>query len=118
RLIEALNGLGAPILSVDVPSGVNASTGEVAGPAVKAEATVTFQGRKVGLVVAPGRFHAGEVEVADIGLAPAPTRHEHVDERILAEVPRRGPSDNKHTAGSDLVVGGSTRRAGGAGRAH
>ena len=103
RLIEALNGLGAPILAVDVPSGVNASTGEVAGPGVKAEATITFHGRKVGLVVAPGRFHAGEVEVADIGLAPGRTRHEHVDERILAQVPRRG---------SALVVGGSTGKTG------
>jgi ADP-dependent NAD(P)H-hydrate dehydratase / NAD(P)H-hydrate epimerase len=112
RLIEELNGLGAPILSVDVPSGVNASTGEVAGAAVKAETTVTFHGRKVGLVVAPGRFQAGEVEVADIGLAPGRTRHEHVDERILAEVPRRGPSDNKYTAGSVLVVGGSTGKTG------
>ena len=54
RTIEELNGLGVPILSVDVPSGVDASTGQVAGAAVKADATVTFHGRKVGLVVAPG----------------------------------------------------------------
>jgi ADP-dependent NAD(P)H-hydrate dehydratase / NAD(P)H-hydrate epimerase len=112
RMIEDLNGLGVPILSVDVPSGVNASTGEVAGAAVKAEATVTFSGRKVGLVVAPGRFHAGDVEVADIGLAPGRTRHEYVNEGILAEVPRRGPGDNKYTAGSVLVVGGSTGKTG------
>ena len=72
RTIDELNGLGVPILSVDVPSGVDASTGQVAGAAVKADATVTFHGRKVGLVVAPGRFHAGEVEVADIGLQAEP----------------------------------------------
>ena len=95
-----------------MPSGVDASTGEVAGAAVKADATVTFHGRKVGLVVAPGRFHAGEVEVADIGLAAGRTRHEHVSERILEEVPRRGPEDNKYTAGSVLVVGGSTGKTG------
>jgi NAD(P)H-hydrate epimerase len=112
RLIEALNGLGVPVLSVDVPSGVDASTGEVAGAAVRAQATVTFHGRKVGLVVAPGRFHAGEVEVADIGLHPAKTRHEHVTERILDEVPRRGPRDNKYSAGNVLVVGGSTGKTG------
>ena len=92
RTIEELNGLGVPILSVDVPSGVDASTGQVAGAAVKADATVTFHGRKVGLVVAPGRFHAGEVEVADIGLQAGRTRHEHVSEQILEEVPRRGPA--------------------------
>ena len=112
RVIGALNRLGTPILSVDVPSGVNASTGEVAGAAVKADATVTFHGRKVGLVVAPGRFHAGEVEVVDIGLAHARTRHEHVNEGILDQVPRRGPGDNKYTAGSVVVVGGSTGKTG------
>jgi NAD(P)H-hydrate epimerase len=79
---------------------------------VKAEATVTFHGRKVGLVVAPGRFHAGEVEVADIGLASAQTKHEHVNGRILDQVPQRGPSDNKYTAGSVLVVGGSLGKTG------
>ena len=63
---------------------------------------------KVGLAVAPGRFRAGEVEVADIGLAPGETRHVRVTEEILALVPRRGEADNKYTAGSVLVVGGST----------
>ena len=89
-----------------------ATTGQVAGAAVKADATVTFHGRKVGLVVAPGRFHAGEVEVADIGLQAGRTRHEHITEQILEEVPRRGPGDNKYTAGSVLVVGGSTGKTG------
>ena len=112
RTIEDLNGLGVPIVSVDVPSGVDASTGQVPGAAVKAGATVTFHGRKVGLVVAPGRFHAGEVEVADIGLRPGRTRHEHVTQGILEEVPRRGPGDNKYTAGSVLIVGGSTGKTG------
>jgi ADP-dependent NAD(P)H-hydrate dehydratase / NAD(P)H-hydrate epimerase len=112
RLIEQLNGLGVPILSVDVPSGVDASTGEVGGAGVRAQVTVTFHGRKVGLVVAPGRFHAGEVERADIGLLPARTRHERVTERILEEVPRRGPRDNKYSAGSVLVIGGSTGKTG------
>jgi NAD(P)H-hydrate epimerase len=111
-MIKELNGLGVPILSVDVPSGVDASTGQVAGAAVKADTTHTFHGRKVGLVVAPGRFHAGEVEVADIGLQPGRTRHEHVTDEILEEVPRRGPRDNKYTAGSVLVVGGSTGKTG------
>jgi len=50
--------------------------------------------------------------VADIGLQAGRTRHEHVSERILEEVPRRGPADNKYTAGSVLVVGGSTGKTG------
>jgi NAD(P)H-hydrate epimerase len=108
RLLEELNALSAPVLALDVPSGVDASTGEAAGPAVTAERTVTFHGLKVGHVVAPGRFHSGEVEVADIGLPSLETRHSRVSSDILGLVPRRGPSDNKYSAGSVLIVGGST----------
>src|SRR3954454_22557484 len=107
RLIERINEAGVPVLAVDIPSGVNASTREVAGAAVQAVVTVTMHGSKVGLAVAPGRFHAGEVAVADIGLEPAETEHRLVKAEILAEVPRRSARDNKYTAGHVLVVGGS-----------
>ena len=110
--IEALNAVPVPVVAVDVPSGVDASTGEVDGAAVDADRTVTFHARKVGLAVAPGRFHAGDVEVADIGIAPGETRHALVTETILDLVPRRGPRDNKYSAGSVLVVGGSTGMTG------
>jgi ADP-dependent NAD(P)H-hydrate dehydratase / NAD(P)H-hydrate epimerase len=106
-LIEAIHGAGAPVFAIDLPSGVDASTGEIAGSAVRAAATVTFHGRKVGLAVAPGRFHAGAVHVADIGLEPAGTEHRLVVREILGSVPRRRPEDNKYTAGHVLVVGGS-----------
>jgi NAD(P)H-hydrate epimerase len=106
-LIERMNGAGVPILSIDLPSGVDASTGEIAGTAVRAAATVTFHGRKVGLAIAPGRFHAGTVHVADIGLAPVDTEHRLVRPDILREVPRRRAEDNKYTAGHVVVVGGS-----------
>ena len=106
-LIERINGAGVPVVSVDVPSGVNASTGEVPGAAVRADVTVTMHERKVGLVVAPGRFHAGEVEVADIGLEHADTEHRLVTDAILRLVPRRSEGDTKYTAGSVLIVGGS-----------
>ena len=105
--IEALNSAPVPVLAIDVPSGVDASTGRVRGSAVEAERTVTFHARKVGLVVAPGRFYAGEVDVADIGLTPGDTRHRHVTPDVLRLVPRRGPRDNKYTAGFVLLVGGS-----------
>jgi ADP-dependent NAD(P)H-hydrate dehydratase / NAD(P)H-hydrate epimerase len=107
QLIERMNGSGAPILAVDIPSGVDASTGEAPGPAVQADHTVTFHGRKVGLVVAPGRFYAGGVTVADIGLDPAATDHRLVTRDILRLVRLRQEGDNKYTAGSVLVVGGS-----------
>ena len=106
-LIEAMNADGAPVVAVDIPSGVDASSGEVAGAAVRAELTVTFHGQKVGLAVAPGRFHAGEVVVADIGLDPVETEHRLVTRDVLGLVPRRAAGDNKYSAGSVLVVGGS-----------
>jgi NAD(P)H-hydrate epimerase len=112
--IETINGAGAPVVAVDVPSGVDASTGEVAGSAVEADVTITFHGRKVGLAIAPGRFHAGEVEVVDIGLAHDRTLHHRVGPAVLGLVPRRGQQDNKYSAGSVLVVGGSTGYTGAA----
>jgi NAD(P)H-hydrate epimerase len=106
-VIERINAAGVPVVAVDIPSGVDASTGEVPGDAVRAELTVTMHGRKVGLVVAPGRFHAGDVEVADIGLEQADMKHRLVTEEILRLVPRRSAGDTKYSAGSVLVVGGS-----------
>jgi ADP-dependent NAD(P)H-hydrate dehydratase / NAD(P)H-hydrate epimerase len=113
-LIERMNASGAQIVAVDLPSGVDASTGEVAGAAVDATATVTMHGRKVGLEIAPGRFRRGDVTVAAIGLEHAETRHRLVTADVLGLVPRRQPRDNKYTAGSVLVVGGSRGMTGAA----
>jgi NAD(P)H-hydrate epimerase len=107
RTIEAINAAAAPVVSVDLPSGVDSSTGEVAGTCVEAAVTVTFHGPKVGLAIAPGRFRAGDVVVADIGLEPRDTVHKLVTPSILGEVPRRRAEQNKYTAGTVLVVGGS-----------
>jgi hydroxyethylthiazole kinase-like uncharacterized protein yjeF len=105
--IRAMNESGTPVVAVDIPSGVDASTGEVPGEAVDAAVTVTFHGRKVGHEVAPGRFRTGEVVVADIGLQHGTTEHSRVLPEIVSLVPRRKPGDTKYTAGSVLVVGGS-----------
>ena len=105
--IERINACGAPVVAVDVPSGVDASTGGTAGAAVDADLTVTFHARKVGLVVAPGRFHAGRVVVADIGLEAAPTAVVRGTPVLLDRVPRRGARDTKFSSGSLLVVGGA-----------
>jgi NAD(P)H-hydrate epimerase len=66
--IDAIESCSAPVVSVDVPSGVDASTGVVCGAAVHAAATVTFHMAKPGLWIHPGKAHAGEVEVLDIGI--------------------------------------------------
>jgi NAD(P)H-hydrate epimerase len=105
--IEAMNARGVPIVSVDLPSGVDADTGEIAGPAVQAAVTVTFHARKLGHVVAPGRLRCGDVVVADIGLDDRPTRARLVTPGILRAVPRKRSTDNKYTAGMVLVVGGA-----------
>ena len=113
-LIERIGESGLPVLSVDLPSGVDASTGETAGAAVTADVTVTFHGAKVGLAVAPGRFHAGRVVVAGIGLDPATTAIVRATPEVLSLVPRRGSRDSKFTAGSLLVVGGASGTTGAA----
>jgi hydroxyethylthiazole kinase-like uncharacterized protein yjeF len=106
-LIERINASDASVLAVDIPSGVDASTGEVAGPAVRADETVTFHGRKVGVVVAPGRFYVGHLHVVDIGLDATETGARFAMPALLRVVPRRREQDNKYTAGHVLVVGGS-----------
>jgi NAD(P)H-hydrate epimerase len=107
RMIGLMNASGRPIVAVDVPSGVNASTGEIAGAAVKADASVTFGAAKVGHAVSPGRFHAGSVQVAPIGLRPREHEHALVPASALLEVPRKRTQSTKYSAGSVLIVGGS-----------
>jgi hydroxyethylthiazole kinase-like uncharacterized protein yjeF len=114
ELIERINATPAPVVSVDLPSGVDASTGEVAGAVVDADLTVTFHAPKVGLAVAPGRFYAGRVVVADIGLDASPTAARRALPAILDAVPRREPRDTKYSAGSVLVVGGQPGMTGAA----
>ena len=106
EVIAQLNAADVPVVSVDLPSGVNADTGEVAGAAVSAAVTVSLHGPKVGTVVGPGRFHSGELVVRDIGLEPRETRHALVTRDILELVPRKRPGDTKYSA-SVLVVGGA-----------
>jgi len=106
-LIEQINAAGVPVVSVDIASGVDASSGEIAGPAVNAALTVTFYARKVGHVVAPGRFRRGELEIVDIGLTGGETACRLARPELLSLLPRRKESGNKFSAGSVLVVGGS-----------
>jgi ADP-dependent NAD(P)H-hydrate dehydratase / NAD(P)H-hydrate epimerase len=111
--IEAINEArerGAVVIACDVPSGVDASTGEVLGAAVRAELTTTFHAAKPGLWIAPGKEHAGMVEVVPIGIgadAPVVPRLGLIDAAVLDRVPRRGRESTKFAAGAVLVCGGS-----------
>jgi NAD(P)H-hydrate epimerase len=114
--IAAINATAGRVVSVDVPSGVDASTGVVAAEAVRASVTVTFQLAKPGLWIAPGKEHAGEVRVVDIGIprealaeATAPARRTIglIEAQVARELPVRGPSSTKFSSGHVLVVGGS-----------
>ena len=95
-----------------MPSGVDASTGEVAGAAVRAAATATFHAAKPGLWIAPGKAHAGEVAVVDIGIprgraGPTPDVGLIDDARCWRRCPRREAGWTKFTSGHVLVAGGS-----------
>jgi NAD(P)H-hydrate epimerase len=108
--IWAINQQDAPVVACDVPSGVNASTGEVEGEAVAALVTATFHGSKIGLHVNPGKARAGTVEIVEIGIprgAPGASRAGLISDRVLDLYPRRAPRGSKFESGVVVVVGGS-----------
>jgi hydroxyethylthiazole kinase-like uncharacterized protein yjeF len=123
-VVRALATAGVPIVAIDVPSGVDADTGEVAGAAVQAAVTVCFGVLKPGLLVGPGRDHAGSVTVVDIGLEPddlEPTAWVPG----LADLGVPGPDSQAHkyrrgvvgiTAGSTAYPGAALLAVGGARR--
>ncbi len=108
--IRAINASGCTVVACDVPSGVNASSGEVEGDAVTAHLTATFHGPKIGLYVEPGKTHAGQVEVVQIGIprsAPEPEAAGLIGERVLTLVPPRARDGNKFKSGTVVVAGGA-----------
>jgi ADP-dependent NAD(P)H-hydrate dehydratase / NAD(P)H-hydrate epimerase len=113
--IEALHAVRAPVVSVDVPSGVDASTGAVSGMAVRATLTVTFHAAKPGLWVHPGKAHAGRVLTVDIGIprgAPGEPAVGLLEDSIARELPRRSAASTKFSSGHVVVAGGSRELTG------
>jgi ADP-dependent NAD(P)H-hydrate dehydratase / NAD(P)H-hydrate epimerase len=106
---------GAVVVAVDVPSGVDASTGAVAGDAVHADVTVTFGALKPGLVISPGAEYAGRVELVDIGLDLPPARVTLLDaDDVAALLPEPHGETDKYGRGVVGVVAGSDTYTGAA----
>jgi ADP-dependent NAD(P)H-hydrate dehydratase / NAD(P)H-hydrate epimerase len=106
----------ATVVAVDLPSGIDADTGAVDGPAVRADVTVTFGAIKPGLLVDPGAGHAGTVELIDIGLRPylasEPAAQAPQADDIAALLPRPGPESDKYRRGVLGLLAGSDRFTG------
>jgi ADP-dependent NAD(P)H-hydrate dehydratase / NAD(P)H-hydrate epimerase len=127
RLAAQARRSNALVVAVDLPSGVDADTGEVSGPAVAADATVTFGTLKPGLLVDPGASHAGTVELVDIGLGPylpAPAVVSLQAADVAAILPEPSAESDKYRrgvlgllAGSEQYTGAAVLSAGGAIRA-
>jgi hydroxyethylthiazole kinase-like uncharacterized protein yjeF len=112
----AANSAGVTV-AVDLPSGIDADTGTVDGPAVVADITVTFGALKPGLIVDPGARHAGVVQLVDIGLRPHLDRPDVAAPQgrdIAALVPRPGPESDKYRRGVIGLLAGSERFTGAA----
>ncbi|WP_326688546.1 NAD(P)H-hydrate dehydratase [Streptomyces sp. NBC_01795] len=118
ELADLVREAGVPVVAVDLPSGVDADTGEVNGAAVRADATVTFGAYKPGLLIDPAREYTGAVRLIDIGLDPhlpqdgAVEALQHAD--VARLLPRPSAESDKYRRGVVGVVAGSARYPGAA----
>lgn len=120
KLAEIINSGQAPVLSIDIPTGVNTDTGQVEGPAVHADVTATMALLKRGLLFSPGREHAGRVEIIDISMPPQIIKsrdtgvHQFEPADIRHALPYRTPDTYKNKCGTVAVIAGSTGMTGAA----
>jgi hydroxyethylthiazole kinase-like uncharacterized protein yjeF len=116
-LARMASGSAATVVAVDLPSGIDADTGAVGGPAVRADVTVTFGTWKPGLLIDPGAAHAGVVELIDIGLTPyldAADAASPQAEDIAAMLPWPTADSDKYRRGVIGIVAGSEHFTGAA----
>lgn len=120
EVIELINASGRPVVSVDIPTGVNSDTGEIMGAAVRAAATVTFAIPKRGHYLHPGCVNAGTLHIADISIPAQAIEKESIRLRLLTEkemsalVPLRHANSHKGSNGHALVIAGSIGKGGAA----
>jgi ADP-dependent NAD(P)H-hydrate dehydratase / NAD(P)H-hydrate epimerase len=119
-VIEAINANGAPVLSIDLPSGVNGTTGAVMGVAVRATETVTFFRRKPAHLLLPGRIHCGRVRLVDIGIDATvldeirPQTFENLPPSWQKSFPVPQVSGHKYARGHAVIVSGDIAATGAA----
>ena len=120
-VVADVNGLGVPVVSIDLPTGLSADTHVLEGEAIEASMTVTLAAPKIPLVFPPADSHAGDLVIADIGIPPPVI--DEVDgqylelltrERMRELVPVRTPESHKGDFGRVLVIAGSVGRTGAA----
>jgi NAD(P)H-hydrate epimerase len=120
ELVAAINAAGKPVVAVDVPSGLDGTTGQAAGPVVQATTTVTFFRLKPGHLLLPGRLKCGEVHLADIGIPAsvlaevAPRASANRPSLWRPHFPRPGLDAHKYTRGHAVVVSGPAESTGAA----
>ena len=110
-VIDAVNAAHLPVVAADVPSGVDASTGQVDGAAIRARATAAFHRAKPGLWIHPGKGHAGDVHVIDIGIpggAPGDAGAGLIGPGVLEGRTLRHAASTKFVSGAVAVLGGSS----------
>ena len=120
EMIEAINANGAPVLAVDLPSGINGTSGAVMGVAIDAVETVTFFRRKPAHLLLPGRMHCGRVRVADIGIDAQvlgeirPQTFENIPQAWQHSFPVPRIDGHKYARGHAVVVSGDIASTGAA----
>jgi hydroxyethylthiazole kinase-like uncharacterized protein yjeF len=120
NVINIINSSGKPVVSVDIPSGLEANTGRVNGPCIRADNTVTFAYAKLGLVINQGLEYVGDLTVADISIPPGLIEQQGINryfitpEIIKGLIPLRRSESHKGTYGRVLVIGGSPGMSGAA----
>ena len=110
-VVQAINSARKTIIAVDIPSGMDADTGEILGVCVKADCTVTFALPKIGLLTYPGAGSVGNMIVADIGIPKCLFEEVDVElidqEMVASRLPVRPPDAHKGTFGTAILVAGS-----------
>jgi NAD(P)H-hydrate epimerase len=120
-VVADVNGLGVPVVAIDLPTGVSADTADVAGEAIEASMTVTLAAPKIPLILPPADSHSGDLVIADIGI-PLPLLDDvegpYIElltrERMREIVPARAADSHKGDFGRVLVIAGSLGRSGAA----